>query len=130
MVAVMRSALNNYILKDGGTDEGMGYFSLTLHSILPPLIAYARQRKRNVKRLLPKYIDASETFFRSQCAVEPGRATTDADNTGDHLVGDTVAIMAGMFPRSVYPKLLATCVAKRRPFSFCDQYIADGLFSF
>jgi hypothetical protein len=130
MVSAMRSALNNYILKDGGTDEGMGYFSLTLHSILPPLIAYARQRKRNVKKLLPKHIGASETFFCSQCAVEPGRVTTDADNTGDHLVGDTVAIMAGMFPRSVYPKLLETCVAKRRPFSFCDQYMADGLFSF
>ena len=126
----LQQGLENYILADGGLDEGMGYFSITLHSAMHALLAYSRQRSVDVKTLLPRNIRASEQFLAIMSAVEPGNVLMDGDNSTDYLIGDTVPIMAGLFQESVYSKILGACLARERPFTYYNHFVVDGLFGF
>ena len=48
--ADIQEGMANYILPDGGVDEGVGYFSVTLQAVIPALLAYARGRRTGHSR--------------------------------------------------------------------------------
>lgn len=127
----LRAAMDRYILSDGGTDEGMGYWSLTLHAVLPALIAWARHHKlADVRTLLPKNFAACENFVAVMSGVRPGTTLMDGDQSTDYFVGDTIPILAALFPGSVYSKILQPSLARERPFTYFHHYVLDGLMGF
>ena len=129
-LADLRAGMENYLLDDGGTDEGLGYFSVTLHAVLPGLIAYARARGADVSSLLPRKFAATGRFVAALSATEPGRVLTEGDNTSDLIVGDTIPMLARIFPDDVYPRVVAACLMQRRPAGYYDQYFFEGVFAF
>jgi len=126
----MRAGMENYILPDGGTDEGLGYFSITLHAVLPGLLAYARARNADVKTLLPSHFRETGRFVAALSAMEPGRVLTEGDNTVDFVVGDTIPLLAAILPEDIYPRVAAACLMQRRPPGYFDQYFFEGVFAF
>jgi len=126
----MRAGMENYILPDGGTDEGLGYFSITLHAVLPGLLAYARARNADVKTLLPSHFSETGRFVAALSAMEPGRVLTEGDNTVDFVVGDTIPLLAAILPDEIYPRVAAACLMQRRPSGYFDQYFFEGVFAF
>jgi hypothetical protein len=126
----MRAGMANYVLPDGGTDEGLGYFSVTLHAVLPGLLAYARARGVDVRTLLPAQFAESGRFVAALSAMEPGRVLTEGDNTIDLIVGDTIPMLAAIFPGEVYSRVVAACLMQRRPAGYYDQYFFEGVFAF
>jgi len=129
-IADLRADLENYILPDGGTDEGVGYWSLTLHAVLPALMAYARSRKLDVRTLLPKSFAESERFLATMSSTTPGNVLMDGDNSTDYLVGDTIPILAQLFPQSVYARIARATLLRERPPTYFNQYVLDGLLGF
>ncbi len=129
-VKQMREAMDRYVLPDGGPDEGLGYWSLTVHVVLQGLKAYSRSRNIDLKTLLPRHQNESENFIAILSAVEPGAVLVDGDNSTDYLVGDTIPILAGLYPGSVYEKIASACLLKERPFTYFNHYLPDGLFAF
>lgn len=129
-LADMRAGMENYVLPDGGTDEGLGYFSVTLHAVLPGLLAYARARNVEVRTLLPAHFAQTEHFVAALSAMEPGRVLTEGDNTIDLIVGDTIPMLATIFPDGVYSRVVAACLMQRRPAGYYDQYFFEGVFAF
>jgi hypothetical protein len=126
----MREGMDRYVLADGGTDEGLGYWSLTMHMVLQGLLAYARSRNADVRTILPLHQPQSERFLAVMSAMQPGRVLMDGDNSTDYLVGDTIPILAGLFPGSTYEGIVAECLLRERPFTYFNHYIVDGLFAF
>ena len=129
-LADMRAGMENYLLPDGGTDEGLGYFSITLHAVLPGFLAYARARGVDVRTLLPANFAQTGGFVAALSAVEPGRVLTEGDNTIDLVVGDTIPMLAAIFPGEVYSRVVAACLMQRRPAGYYDQYFFEGVFAF
>lgn len=129
-LADMQAGLNHYLLSDGGTDEGLGYFSITLHAVLPGLMAYARSRGTSVATLLPAQIKETPKFVAALSAVDPGHVLTEGDNTIDLIVGDTIPMLAAIFPEENYAKIVAASLMQRRPASYYDQYFTEGVYSF
>ena len=129
-VGCMRAAMDRYVLADGGTDEGLGYWSLTMHMVLQGLMAYSRMRNLDARNLLPANQTRSEAFLSIMSAVEPGRVLMDGDNSTDYLVGDTIPILAQLYPESAYSKILGSCLLEEREFTYFNHYIADGLWGF
>lgn len=119
--------MKNYLLPDGGTDEGIGYFSLTMNAVLWTVMAYARARGRDPATLLPSQFKSSEKFLGTMSAMRPGATLMDGDQSTDYFVGDTISILAGMFPGSNYAKIVAATLAKKRPFTYFNHYLTDGL---
>lgn len=129
-LADMRAGMENYVLPDGGTDEGLGYFSVTMHAVLPGLLAYARARAVDVRTLLPTHFAQTAGFVAALSAMEPGRVITEGDNTIDLVVGDTIPMLAAIFPAEVYSRVVAACLMQRRPAGYYDQYFFEGVFAF
>ncbi len=129
-LADLQAGMANYVLPDGGTDEGLGYFSLTLHAVLTGLLAYARARGGDVRPLLPPAFAQTGGFVAALSAMDPGRVVTEGDNTIDVAVGDTIPLLAAMFPDQVYARVAAACLLRRRPPGYYDQYFVEGVFSF
>ena len=129
-LADIRAGMENYVLPDGGTDEGLGYFSVTLHAVLPGLLAYARARGVDVRTLLPTHFAETAGFLAALSAMEPGRVLTEGDNTTDFVVGDTIPMLAAIFPGEVYGRVVAACLMQRRPAGYFDQYFFEGVLAF
>lgn len=129
-VADLREGLDHYILPDGGTDEGIGYWSVTMTAALPALLAYGRARQVDPRTLLPAQFAKSEQFLAIMSAVKPGRVSLDGDNSTDYLTGETIPILAGWFAQSHYARLAATCLAQERPFTYFQHYLPEGVFGF
>jgi len=126
----MRAVMDHYMLADGGTHEGLGYWSLSMHMVLQGLLAYARSRNADVRTILPRHQPQSERFLAIMSAMRPGRVLMDGDNSTDYLVGDTIPILAGLFPGSTYEGIVAECLLRERPFTYFNHYLLDGLFAF
>jgi hypothetical protein len=129
-LADMRAGMANYVLPDGGTDEGLGYFSVTLHAVLPGLLAYGRARHVDVRTLLPAQFAQTGRFVAALSATDPGRVLTEGDNTIDLVVGDTIPMLAAIFPEDVYARVVAACLMRRRAPGYYDQYFTEGVFAF
>jgi hypothetical protein len=84
----------------------------------------------DVKTLLPAHFAATGGFVAALSAVEPGRVLTEGDNTIDLVVGDTIPMLAAIFPGEVYSRVVAACLMQRRPAGYYDQYFFEGVFAF
>lgn len=126
----MLAGMKNYLLPDGGTDEGLGYFAITLHAVLPGLLAYARARGRDVRELLPPQFAETEKFVATLTAVQPGRTLPEGDNTSDLIVGDAIPLLAAIFPAGAFARVAAACLMQKRPRGYYDQYFFEGVFAF
>ncbi|MEO1237636.1 MAG: heparinase II/III family protein, partial [Planctomycetota bacterium] len=122
--------LNNYVLPDGGLDEGVGYFMMTMHTALPAVLAYAKARGKNARDLLPPQLAKSERYLRVMSAVRPGRFLPEADNSTDRVLSDGVGVLAGLYPEaSAYRDILAECLGHEDPDSYFSQYMQQGMCS-
>ncbi|MDB6167896.1 MAG: hypothetical protein JWM88_760 [Verrucomicrobia bacterium] len=126
----LRAGMENYVLADGGTDEGLGYFSITLHAVLSGLLGYARVRGVDPRQLLPAKFAQTGRFVAALSATEPGKVLTEGDNTTDLVVGDTIPLLAAIFPDDVYGRVAAACLMRPRPAGYYDQYFVEGVISF
>lgn len=128
--ADMQEGMGHYFLPDGGVDEGVGYFSVTLHAVLPGLMAYARARGRPVAEILPPRLAKSGHFVAVMSAMSPGGVLLDGDNSNDRFTGDTIALLAAIYPQDVYARIAAATLLQMRGNTYYRQYMIDGPFAF
>lgn len=128
--ADIREGMANYILPDGGVDEGVGYFSVTLQAVIPALLAYARARGKDIHEVLPPRLARSGNFVATMSAMDPGGVLMDGDNSNDRFTGDAMAILAGLYPDDVYKTMAAGTLLQLRGGSYYRQYMIDGPFAF
>lgn len=109
----MVEGMDRYLLPDGGTDEGAGYFTITLHAVLPAGLAYARARGRKPLDCLPRALALADRYAATASAMRPGDTLMDGDNSAGWWFGDTVAIMAALQPGRCWDGMLAPVLAQR-----------------
>jgi hypothetical protein len=126
----LSEGMDHYLLDDGGVDEGVGYFSVTLQAVLPGLLAYARGRGRPVAEVLPPKLARSGNFVAIMSAMAPGRVLLDGDNTNEHFTGDLVPLLAGLYPKECYTRLARATLLPRPGDAYYRQYMIDGPFGF
>lgn len=126
----MQEGMDHYLLPDGGIDEGVGYLAVTLQAVLPALLAYARVRRRDIRELLPPKLEHCGQYLSVMSAMEPGGVLLDGDNSNDRLTGDSIAILAGLYPRDVYAKIARATLLQLRGDTYYRQYMIDGPFAF
>lgn len=126
----MLEGLDNYLLEDGGTDEGFGYFAGTMETTLGGLLAYARARKMSVADVLPPKLTRSEHFVAAVSAMEPGRMLLDGDNSNDEAITDAIPMLTGLFPDQIYKAIaLASLPMPSDPNTYYRQYYGTGVYA-
>ncbi len=128
--ADLREGMDHYLLPDGGVDEGVGYFSVTLQAVLPALLAYARARGLPPRDVLPPKLERSGEFVAVMSAMSPGGVLMDGDNSNDRFTGDTIALLAGLYPEDVYARIARATLLQLRGGTYYRQYMIDGPFAF
>jgi hypothetical protein len=128
--ADIQEGMANYILPDGGVDEGIGYFSVTLQAVIPALLAYARIRERDIHEVLPPRLARSGDYVAIMSAMDPGGVLMDGDNSNDRFTGDAMAILAGLYPDDVYKEMATGTLLQLRGDAYYRQYMIDGPFAF
>lgn len=128
--ADMQEGMNNYLLPDGGVDEGVGYFSVTLQAVLPGLMAYARAHKKPVHEVLPKHLANSGNFVAIMSAMKPASVLMDGDNSNERFTGDAIALLAAFYPDDVYRRIAKGTLLQARGATYYRQYMVDGPFAF
>jgi hypothetical protein len=128
--ADMQEGMANYLLPDGGVDEGVGYFSVTLQAVIPGLMAYARARDKVIGEVLPPALTQSGQFVAVMSAMSPGRVMMDGDNSSECFTGDAIALLAAFYPHDVYANVAASTLLQFRGEVYYRQYLIDGPFAF
>ncbi len=129
-LADLQEGMDKYLLPDGGVDEGVGYFSATLQAVLPALMSYARVRDIPIHEILPARLAQSGNFVAVMSSMSPGGVLLDGDNGKDMFTGDAIALLAGLYPRDVYPRIAGSTLLDLRGPSYYRVYMLDGPFSF
>ncbi|RKX34538.1 MAG: hypothetical protein DRP71_06840 [Verrucomicrobia bacterium] len=129
-LADLQEGMARYILSDGGVDEGVAYFNVTLRAVLPACLAYARVRKRVIHDILPPQLAKSGQFIAIMSSMTPGGALLDGDNAHDRITGDAMAIMAALYPDDVYTRMAAGTLLHRHGETYLRQHMIDGPFAF
>lgn len=129
-LADLQEGMARYILPDGGVDEGVGYFSVTLRAVLPACLAYARTRKRAIHDILPPRLAKSGQFIAIMSSMTPGGTLLDGDNAQDRITGDAMAIMAALYPDDIYTRMAAGTLLHRHGPTHLRQHMIDGPFAF
>ena len=106
----MTHCLGNYIQKDGGTHEGVGYFCQTLQAVLPAIIVYAQSRKKSPKKIIKKYFNKCEDYVTAMSGSKPGTAIVEGDCRTNYFCGDAIPIFARFFPGGSCEKILGSCL--------------------
>jgi len=120
--------LERYILEDGGTDEGVGYFFMTMHTALAGLMAYVKARGVDARALMPEPFERSERYLKVMAASKPGRVLLAADNSCDRVLGDGLAMLAALYPGQAYGAMLADQL-EAEPDTYYRQYMQGGIYS-
>lgn len=120
--------LGNYALDDGGTDEGVGYMAMTMHTALGGLLAYGRARGVEVRELLPPSFEKLDRYLAVMASSRPGRVLLAADNSNDQMLGDGLSLLASVYPGTCYDAFLAQQLAPE-PDTYYRQYMQRGVFS-
>ncbi|MFI5355868.1 MAG: hypothetical protein ACHQ4G_00890 [Opitutales bacterium] len=128
--ADLQEGMANYLLPDGGVDEGVGYFSVTLQAVLPGLMAYARARGRAIRDVLPPRLARSGNFVAVMSAMSPGGVLMDGDNSNERFTGDAIALLAAFYPDDIYRRIAAGTRLQARGATYFRQYLVDGPFAF
>jgi hypothetical protein len=122
--------LDRYILSDGGTDEGLGYFGGTLETSLGGLIAYARSRNVPLRDLLPPQLARSTDFLEALSAVKPGHVLLDGDNSNDESITDAMLMLAGVYPEQAYLRIAAAALPIPTDLNtYYRQYYGCGVYA-
>ena len=124
----MREGLNHYLMPDGGTDEGIGYFLGTMESALPAVFAYGKARGVEMSTLLPENPKHSENFLRTLSAMRPGHFLLDGDNSDTAATSDAVLLLARLFPDQCYRKIALASLAPLAERSYYRQYWKLGVY--
>ncbi len=122
----MISCLRNYIEKDGGTHEGVGYFCQTLQATLPATIAYARNRKLSLKKIIAKNFRQCEKYVAAMSGSIPGTAMVEGDCRTDYFNGDAIPILANFFPGGACEKILGACLETGNVFAVTGTLTDSG----
>lgn len=126
----MAAGLQNYLLEDGGTDEGFGYFAGTMETTLGGLHAYARARGVSIHDILPSQLFRSEGYVAALSAMQPGRVLLDGDNSNDEAVTDAIPMLAGLYPKQVYAAIAAAALPMPSdPNTYYRQYYGTGIYA-
>lgn len=120
--------LENYALEDGGTDEGVGYLAMTMHTALGGLLAYGKARGVAVRELLPHSFEKLDRYVSVMASSRPGRVLLAADNSNDQMLGDGLTLLASVYPEKCYDAFLAQQL-EPEPDSYYRQYMQRGVFS-
>jgi hypothetical protein len=62
--------------------------------------------------------------------MDPGGVLMDGDNSNDRFTGDTIALLAALYPDDVYTRMAASTLLQMRGDTYFSQYIIDGPFAF
>lgn len=122
----MDKILKRYIMRDGGVDEGIGYFCMTTHAVIPALIGYARCRGKNIPKVLSRYFKTTDTYLSTLSGLDPGKGSVDADCRTDKFCGDFIPVMAGFFPGSICSDILAQCIKNRSIYNVTGSLLNSG----
>lgn len=126
----MTEIMNRYVLPDGGTDEGVSYWGVTMHAVMMGILAFARGRSQEVGGLLPNNFDKVESYLATLSSSEPGCILPEGDTSTSCIPGDAVAILAGLFPGGVYSKLFAGSMREGALGDYMKQYLPSCALSF
>lgn len=122
--------LGNYILQDGGTDEGFGYFAGTLETTLGGLHAYARARAVQLHDILPPQLARAENYVTTLSAMQPGKVLLDGDNSTDEAATDAIPMLAGIFPDQAFAEIAAAALPLHSdPNTYYRQYYGTGVYA-
>lgn len=122
----MTQCLNNYIEKDGGTPEGVGYFCQTLQAVLPATIAYAQSKGRKPGKYIKKYFSNCENFVATMSGSIPGTAIVEGDCRTNYFSGDAIPILAAFFPGGMCEKILGSCIESGNLFAVTGTLSNSG----
>lgn len=122
----MDRILDNFILRDGGTSEGPGYYCQAFHSAVFSLIGYARFKGRDYRKYVAKYLNKTERFVRAVSSSVPGKIVPTGDCRTDYFCGDVVPVMAGIDQGSVFAKILKPCIQSRAMFDVTGMLAGSG----
>ncbi|MBW2219571.1 MAG: hypothetical protein JRF40_08800, partial [Deltaproteobacteria bacterium] len=122
----MTHCLKNYIEKDGGTHEGIGYFCQMLQAVLPATIAYAHKKGKTIEKYIKKYFSRCENYVATMSGSIPGTVLVEGDCRTNYFCGDAIPILAGFFPGGVCEKILGSCIASGSVFSVTGTLSNSG----
>lgn len=122
--------LDRYIMSDGGTDEGLGYFGGTLETALGGMTAYARSRNVPLRDLLPPQLARSTDFLEALSAVRPGHLLLDGDSSNDESITDAILMLAGIYPEQAYLRIAAAALPiPTDQNTYYRQYYGSGVYA-
>lgn len=120
--------LDGYALEDGGTDEGVGYLAMTMHTALGGLLAYGRARGKPAREMLPATFEKLDRYVSVMASSRPGRVLLAADNSNDQMLGDGATLLASIYPGKCYDAFLAQQL-EPEPDTYYRQYMQRGMLS-
>ena len=108
----MNAVLDHYVKPDGGIHEGIGYLCQMLTASLWAIIAYARNRGLDWRKVVEGRFGSVERYVRVMSASSPGRAIPAGDCRTEWFGGDAIPILASVFPDSAYDDMLRNCLCQ------------------
>ena len=122
----MSTCLNNYVEKDGGMHEGIGYFCQTLQATLPAIIAYAKSRGEKPGKYIRRFFANCDQYVAAMSGSKPGMAIPEGDCRIDYFCGDAIPVLAGVFPDKIYKHILKACISAGTIFSVTGTLTGSG----
>lgn len=126
----LRDGLMDYVQDDGGIEEGVGYFNMTMTTALPGLLAYARARGKDPVELLPPQLQNSEHYLAVMSTVKPGGVLTVADHSYGGIIGDGIAYLAGLIPGGAYESFTRSALEATSADTYFAGYMPNGELGF
>ena len=106
--------ISNYVLPDGGTLEGPGYWNYTFSQALPQLYLYARWHGRSSEGDVPENIRKTGEHILALLSVRGSGDETFSVNDahGGKILPTILAAYARLTGKEIYGQLLATAFAE------------------
>lgn len=122
----LNEIMDNYLNKDGGIDEGIGYFCQSFQAALPAFIAYANNQGLDFRKILKKKFKKTIKYIASMSSTAQGKAIPTGDCRTEYFCGDVIPIMAALFPQSVFEGQLKPCLEKGSIFAVTGMMANSG----
>ncbi|NNE38189.1 MAG: hypothetical protein HKN08_07790, partial [Gammaproteobacteria bacterium] len=122
----LNQIFDNYLNKDGGIDEGIGYFCQSFQAALPAYIAYAKFRKKDFKKILKKRFNKTINYISAMSSTVPGKAIPAGDCRTEYFCGDVIPVFAEIFPQSIFNYLLRPCIENHSIFDVTGMMANSG----
>ena len=102
--------LQKYIDKDGACTEGPTYLCQTMHAVLPSLMAWNRLNRKQWHNGLGKLFGKTVNYLEVLGIGTTGKGVPMDDSRTDWYGGDSIAILAKLYPNSYAMKILPSCI--------------------